>query len=135
VNLFTGDSELFQRWQFFDGSGWGAWLPLPRPPRVRFAAVGAHADGRLVLFGVEEDTGSLWKLEQDHTSSRREWQTFVDNPVPGEEPEKSTLALNAKGQLELWFTIQNTMDLYRLKQTAPNGTRWNGERFFNKDPV
>jgi hypothetical protein len=113
----------------------GPWLPLPRPPRGPFAAVGAHADGRLVLFGVEEDTGSLWKLEQDHTSSWREWQTFVDNPVPGEEPEKSTLALNAKGQLELWFTIQNTMDLYRLKQTAPNGTRWNVERFFNKDPV
>jgi hypothetical protein len=45
------------------------------------------------------------------------------------------LALNARGQLELWFTIQNSMDLYRVKQTAPNGTTWNGERFFDKDPV
>jgi hypothetical protein len=40
------------------------------------------------------------------------------------------VALNAKGQLELWFTIQDTMDLYRLKQTTPNGTEWSGERFF-----
>jgi hypothetical protein len=97
VNLFTGDSELFHRWQFLDGSGWGAWRPLPKPPRVRFATVGAHADGRLVLFGVEEDTGSLWKLEQDHTGSWREWQSIVENPVPGEQLEISTLALDAKG--------------------------------------
>jgi hypothetical protein len=135
VNLFTGDSELFHRWQFLDGSGWGAWRPLPKPPRVRFATVGAHADGRLVLFGVEEDTGSLWKLEQDHTGSWREWQSIVENPVPGEQLETSTLALDAKGQLELWFLIGNTRDLYRLKQTAPNGTEWNGERFSNKEPV
>ena len=88
VNLFTGDSELFQRWQFFDGSGWGPLVAAAETP-----------------------------------------------PVPGEEPEKSTLALNAKGQLELWFTIQNTMDLYRLKQTTPNGTEWKGERFSDKEPV
>jgi hypothetical protein len=136
VNLFTGDSELFHRWQFFDGSGWGSWRPLPKPPRVRFATVGAHADGRLVLFGVEEDTGSLWKLEQDHTgSSWSEWQSIVENPVPGEQLETSTLALDAKGQLELWFLIENTRDLYRLKQATPNGTEWNGERFSNKEPV
>jgi hypothetical protein len=64
VNLFTGDSELFQRWQFFDGSGWGAWSPLPKPPGVDFDGVGAQADGRLVLFGIEEGTGLCGSLSR-----------------------------------------------------------------------
>jgi hypothetical protein len=93
------------RFQFLDG-GWSGWRPLAKPPQVGFAAVGAHADGRLLLFASEEDRGSLWKLEQDITGS---WT--------------------------VWFMIQDTMDLYRLQQTTPNGTEWSGERFFNQDPV
>ena len=110
-------------------------MPVLKPPRVRFTGVGAQADGRLVLFGVEEDTGSVWELKQDNAGGWMRWETALENPVPGEQLENSTLALNAKGQLELWFTIRNTMDLYRLKQTTPNDNVWNGERFSNKEPV
>jgi hypothetical protein len=143
VNLFTGGSKLFQRWQFFDGSGWGLWSPLANPPDAQLVQVGAHADGRLVLIAVESVSSSLggitkavWQLEQRDAGGWGRWETLSENPVPDGEPlESSTLALNAKGQLELWFTIQNTMDLYRLKQTTPNGTEWYGERLFNEELV
>lgn len=79
LRLFTGRSDLFQRWQI-PGGGWSRWIPLDNPPRIRLI--------------------------------------------------QAAVALNAKGQLELWFTIQDTMDLYRLKQTLPNGTEWSGERSF-----
>jgi hypothetical protein len=139
LRLFTGDSlgsgegELFESWQFLDG-GWSPWRPVAKPPRIGLIRVGAHADGRLVLFGLEAGTRSLWKLEQV-TGSWTEWQPFYEDPAPGEYLDFATLALNAKGQLELWFMIENTMDLYRLKQTTPNGTEWNGERFSSKEPV
>jgi hypothetical protein len=89
-----------------------------------------------VLFGVEEDTGSLWKLEQEITASwSREWQSLYDTPASGEQLEDATLALNARGKLELWFMIRDNMDLYRLQQATPNGTEWNGERFAYEEPV
>jgi hypothetical protein len=134
VELFTsGNSRMFLRRQRHSG-GWAEWVPL-EGPEGNLATVGAHADGRLVLFLVDFQ-GALWLREQRDEGDWGEWRSF-DIPVPGELLGTSAfaLALNAKGQLELWFTIHETMDLYRLKQTTPNGTVWNEDRFFNKEPV
>lgn len=87
-------------------SGWSGWEPLGAP------------EGQEVSWVVAAQT------------RERSLHLF-----PGEQLDTPSLVLNAKGRLELWFAIQNTMDLYRLKQTAPNGTRWTGERFSSEEPV
>ena len=112
--------------------GWMGWRTLEGPKSPSPVIVGAQADGRLVLFVVDA-TGALWRRDQRDP----DWDYWrsLENPVPGGQLAAPTLALNAKGQLELWFTIRDSMDLYRLKQTTPNGTEWTGDRVFNKEPV
>jgi hypothetical protein len=130
LNLFTHVGGLWNRWERRAG-GWSDWTPLGGPDGINLVAVGAHADGRLVLFVVESfKERRLWQLEQRDEDEWGEWRSF-DDPLPGELLESSNfaLALNAKGQLELWFTINETTELYRLKQTTPNGTEWKGDRF------
>jgi hypothetical protein len=100
--------------------GWMGWRTLEGPKSPSPVIVGAQADGRLVLFVVDA-TGALWRRDQRDP----DWDYWrsLENPVPGGQLAAPTLALNAKGQLELWFTIRDSMDLYRLKQTTPQRHR------------
>jgi hypothetical protein len=85
----------------------------------------AHADGRLVLFavGVESQVPNpLWQREQTLAGGWSNWRSFSRTvPYTVEGP---ALALDANGQLELWLRVPGTVDLYRLKQTRPNGSDW-----------
>jgi hypothetical protein len=118
------------------------------PHPVSELAVGAHADGRLVLFARTREEPSapgiapagsnrLYHREQTPGSSWSDWEEF---PMTAEEHgvhvtlEHPALALNAEKRLELFTVIAGTTDLYWLSQTRPSGSQWRAQRVHLQAP-
>jgi hypothetical protein len=111
-----------------DWSGWSRLYGPGNPPSdgivIGNYVVGCHADGRLVVFlGGSE----IWQRDQGGTGDWSEWRSFGLPAFPDRLADP-TLVLNASGHVELWCHIEGTTDLFRLKQTSPNGDEWDGRK-------
>jgi hypothetical protein len=142
------DGGVWHSWQVHE-HGWSAWELMGAPPHpVSELAVGAHADGRLVLFARTREEPSapgiapassnrLYHREQTPGGSWSDWEEF---PMTAEEHgvhvtlEHPALALNAEKRLELFTVIAGTTDLYWLSQTRPSGSQWRAQRVHLQAP-
>jgi hypothetical protein len=131
LEVFTqgSDQAVWHIWQQAQG-GWSPWHSLEGQQLLSSfeLAVAAHADGRLVLFAVADpgvdpqEANRIFLREQSVTGGWSLWTGFNRQaPLAVESP---ALALDASGQLVLWLRIRDSLDLYRLKQTEPNGRQW-----------
>jgi FAD/FMN-containing dehydrogenase len=136
VFMLGTDGAVWHIWQ--DRTAPGGWSP-PRwhslggqgGPYSGLAA-GAHADGRLVVFAVADpshsaspdEANAILQREQAPTGAWSAWRPFT-RPHGSPTVTHPALALNASKQLKLRLRIVNSVHLYQLKQTAPNGTDWN----------
>jgi hypothetical protein len=131
LEVFTqgSDHAVWHIWQQPQG-GWSPWHSLEGQQLLSSfeLAVAAHADGRLVLFAVADpgaepqEANPIFQREQSVTGGWSLWREFNrQTPLAVESP---ALALDASGQLVLWLRIRDSLDLYRLKQTEPNGRQW-----------
>jgi hypothetical protein len=134
VFMLSTDGAVWHIWQTEpDGDKWSPpqWHPLEGGPFSGLAA-GAHADGRLVVFAVAEpstgaspqEANAIWQREQAQTGGWSAWRSFT-RPDGSPTVRDPALALDANKQLQLWLLIPRSVQLYQLKQTAPNGTEWN----------
>jgi hypothetical protein len=128
------DKAVWHIWQQTQG-GWSPWSSLEGQPDGSFfgygLAVGAHADGRLVLFVVAKEADAtsqepnvIWQREQAVAGRWSPWRSFRRPHGPRKVGDPA-LALDANGQLQLWTSSPGSVELYRLKQTKPNGSEWN----------
>jgi hypothetical protein len=127
----NGDEWTPRQWHSLEGQG-GPFSGL---------AVGAHADGRLVVFAVAEPSHSaspqqanaIWQREHKLTGGWSPWRSFT-RPDGSPTVRDPALALDAKKQLQLWLAIEGSGRLYQLKQAAPNGTEWNQREWDLQSP-
>jgi hypothetical protein len=112
---------------------WSQWSPLGRPDgEYGRIAVGAHADGRLVLvvgMHAPADTPvsqlepvSLLEQTAPNGDAWSPWRSFP-NPGP-DETENPALTLDADRRLQVWLRVPGTTGLFRLWQKRPNGDEW-----------
>jgi hypothetical protein len=109
---------------------WESWESLGGVKHPIDMVVGAHADGRLILFVVTSDPGDkLWWREQTDLRSSDEWSgwTAVSGTKNREGIERPVVGLNADGRLELWLLAPGTTDLCHVEQASPNGKEWTVE--------
>ena len=149
LELFAvGGEGVWHSWQVSLG-GWSAWVLMGAPPHSAIElAVGAHADGRLVLFTTTHEapfalgsgpafSNKLYHRDQTPGGS---WSDWEESPMTADEHgvhvtlEHPALALNAEKRLELFTAIARTTDLYRLSQTTPSGSQWRGQRVHLQAP-
>jgi hypothetical protein len=135
VFMLGTDGAVWHIWQTKpNGDEWAPqqWHPLEGGP-FSGLAVGAHADGRLVVFAVAKPSDSaspqqanaIWQREHKLTGGGwSAWRSFT-RPAGSPTVTEPALALDANKQLQLWLRIKRSVHLYQLKQTAPNGTEWN----------
>lgn len=104
-------------------------------------AVGAQADGRLVIFAIAEPSAgsspqqanTIWHREQALAGGWSAWRPFTRpdrSPTVGDP----AMGLGADQQLQLWLRIEHSGRLYQLKQTAPNGTGWDQREWDFQSP-
>jgi hypothetical protein len=134
VFMLGTDGAVWHIWQTRpNGDEWTPqqWHPLQGGP-FSGLATGAHADGRLVVFAVAErsdnaspqQANAIWQREHALTGGGWTlWRSFT-RPAGSPKVMDPALALDANKQLQLWLRIPDSVRLYQLKQTAPNGTEW-----------
>jgi hypothetical protein len=126
----TPEHGVWHRWQTKAGAGpWSPWSPLGRPEgEFGQIAVGAHADGRLILVASLEATGGVAVSRTGQTAPNDGWSgwaPFETDPGP-DTTRDPTLALDAEGRLQAFLQIPHTVEVYWLRQTGPNGGEWRG---------
>jgi hypothetical protein len=138
---------LWHLWRQRPG-GWSPWHRLGSEARSEFweLAVGAHADGRLVVFATayppsgssrqeQGESNALWQREQAVAGGWSPWRQFT-RPAPYVLASPA-LALDANRRLHPWLRVPGSVDLYRLRQTERNNTEWDDcetARWFRDDP-
>jgi hypothetical protein len=124
------DGPQWHRWQQQAGPGpWTEWCEFNGVPHIREnpeLAVGAHADGRLLLcakaVAKERDTDVLWRTQQLTPNAGWEgWSSFAD---PSTYLTDLTVVSDAEGRLELFLRDLRSGGVYRVNQTTPNGEKW-----------
>jgi hypothetical protein len=144
LELFTktSDGTLWHRRQAGPGQGpWKAWSALPAPgggPPQRMA-VGAHADGRLVMFNLvartAQDAREVWLREQRPPDD--EWSVSISfgRPAKMHPPELAglaninfpTLATDSHGRLVLMSAapglVAGTSTMFFLRWRAGGARR------------
>jgi hypothetical protein len=158
LELFAGGDSLWHRRQAGPGQGpWEPWSALPAPgggpPGFGMMAVGAHADGRLVMFNLvartAQDAREVWLREQRPPDD--EWSVWISFGRPAKmnpaEPLKNlanirfpTLVSDSQGRLELMSAAPGLVNqastmFFALSQRTPSGAKWSdGLRFLRVPP-
>jgi ligand-binding sensor domain-containing protein/signal transduction histidine kinase len=98
---------------------WPTWSTLGKEEMVRApVAVGQNLDGRLELFAVDAENGSLRRIwETSASGDWSEWDNFGGRVDPG-----FVVGLNQDGQLEIFGTDPSTHECLHRYQQTPNGT-------------
>jgi hypothetical protein len=149
VFVIAGGQDVWHCQERPEG-GWSPLVPMGHqaagasPSRLVEVAVGAHADGRLVLVastvemeptiaGAEPQSFTgLYRREQ--TTPGGDWSGWEIVGVPSDGHggpltlHSLTLALNADGQLELFAAIKDSTGLCRFRQSSPSGSDWVSQR-------
>jgi hypothetical protein len=148
LELFTvaSDGSVWHRWQTKPGGGpWAAWSPRGRveitsPDRM---AIGAHADGRLILFALSQTARGpeILRCHQERNNGWSGWRSLGRpaevSPGPPELSESLTgirfpaLARDGSQRLQLWSLAQNPDRLnplqtlfHRLDQLGVSDDDW-----------
>jgi hypothetical protein len=153
----ASDGSVWHRRQTGPGRGpWQAWAPLGRVEITspEMMAVGAHADGRLVLFALSQTAAGgpeVLRREQSSNNGWSEWRSLgrpADAfPVPAALSESLTgirfpaLARDHAGRLQLWSLGPNPHQLaesrtmfHRLEQLGPSDDNWAHGVYFIDNP-
>ncbi len=112
----TADGIAYRAWTPAAGRAWSGWYPVVG--QVDAIAVAGNADGRLQLFGANEDdlVFQCWQL----TPGGSVWSNWVQ--LDGQVHELAA-ATNADGRVELFGTNGNGRVFHRW-QLSRNGTDW-----------
>ena len=125
LELFVLDQDgaVWHCWQAGSGSdSWTRWSSLDKPAGTTGQlAVGAHTDGRLVVFITvppREGTNSTLAWREQTIPSGGPWSPWMPFELGSYQVVSPAVALGDDGLLQLWYPIVGTTDLYVLKQSA-----------------
>jgi hypothetical protein len=137
--VVASDNTIWHRWQQAAQAGpWEPWRSLGSmddpdightPIEGIELAVGAHADGRLVVFaagvipGADDQSGASLVRQRELTAAS-EWSPWKTIDFPVRKAFDLTVASDALGRLQLFMVDQVTGELYQLSQLTANGAAW-----------
>ena len=117
------DGVVWHCWQAgVSGGPWARWSSLDKPAEAAGQlAVGAHADGRLVVFITvppQGDTNSTLARREQTVPNEGPWSPWTSFELGSYQVVSPAVALGDDGLLQLWYPIVGTTDLYVLRQSA-----------------
>jgi hypothetical protein len=132
VQLFLASGHLYRIGQMSWSNGWSGWQDHGPPSGARlsgFVTAACSGDGRIEVFAIDSDDGSMWNVRQTAPSSAYSGWNAYGNPGVA-LVDRPALARSADGRLELFVRGQDNR-LYHQWETTVGTFSWSGWNSFD----
>jgi hypothetical protein len=132
LQLFLASDHLYRIGQMSWSNGWSGWQDHGPPSGARlsgFVTAACSGDGRIEVFAIDSDDGSMWNVRQTAPSSAYSGWNAYGNPGVA-LVDRPALARSADGRLELFVCGQDNR-LYHQWETAVGTFSWSGWNSFD----